>query len=114
MNSTASPALSYPIPSPLARREQVLLAEQAEVMQRADAVNTALNQIKKARCGASCLRDLGRTLLMLVMIFGLPPLMLMTAPYMPKGNVLVAGMLLIGMGWMGASLLVRRFVFDPA
>lgn len=113
MNSTASPALSYPIPSPLARREQALLAERAEVMQRADAVTNALNHIKSARCGANCLRDLARTLVMMVMIFGLPPLMLMSASYFPKGAALGAGMLLIGLGWMGASLAVRRFVFDP-
>lgn len=124
MNSTASPALSRAFSGAigvstsraprLERREQALRAEHAEALQRASAASRALEQIKSARCGASCLRDLARTVALLAMIFGLPTVMLLSAPYLPKGNVLFAGMLLIGLGWLGASLALRRIFIEPA
>lgn len=124
MNSTASPALSRAFSGAISvstsraprleRREQALRAEHAEALQRASAASRALEQIKSARFGASCLRDLVRTVALLAMIFGLPTVMLLSAPYLPKGNVLFAGMLLIGLGWLGASLALRRIFIEPA
>lgn len=96
------------------RREQALVAERMDALQRADKAKHALEQIRNNRCGASCLRDLARTVALLLIVFGLPALMLVAAQNLPKGTVLAVGMALIWAGWMGMSLVVRRYFFERA
>ena len=117
MNSTAT--LSSPraftggvAAAPLTRREEALVAERAEALQRADKAAHALEQIRSNRCGASCLRDLVRTVALLLMVFCLPALLLLSAQVLPKGNVLAASMAAISMGWIATCMAMRRFMFE--
>lgn len=106
--TTAAPSTS----AALVRREQALVAERMDALKRADKAKHALEQIRNSRCGASCLRDLARTVALLLIVFGLPALMLVAAHNLPKGSALAIAMAAIWSGWMVMSLVVRRYFFE--
>lgn len=96
------------------RREQALVAERMDALHRADKAKHALEQIRRNRGGASCLRDLARTVALLFIVFGLPAFMLVAAQNLPRGSALTVAMSLIWVGWMVMSLVVRRYFFERA
>lgn len=111
---TGMPAAAPSTSASYVRREQALVAERMDALKRADKAQHALEQIRNNRCGASCLRDLARTVALLFIVFGLPAFMLVAAQNIPKGSALAFAMALIWVGWMVMSLVVRRFFFERA